>query len=420
MGVDPARLQGVLGLAAFCGIAWLLSQDRSRVRWRAPLIGIALQFLLAALLLYLPGMRKFFAGINLIIDALQQATDAGSTFVFGFLGGGLPPFSVDHPEHSFILAFRALPIVLVLSALTSVLVYWRVLPAVVNVFARLLERSLKIGGAVGFGAAATVFLGMIEAPLLIRPYLRRLTASELFILMTTGMATIAGTVLVLYASLLADVIPDAGGHLLIASLISVPAAVTFALIMVPENDQPTNGTWIPPRGATSAIDALAKGTQAGLGLVVQIAAMLLVLVALVHLINSGLAALLPDFRGAPISLERMAGYVMAPLAWLMGIPWHEATAAGRLLGIKTVLNELIAYVELSRTGVTSFSPRSRLILTYALCGFANFGSLGIMIGGLGQMLPARRELVIRLGPRAIIAGTLATLSTGAVIGLLVV
>lgn len=411
--------QGCLGLLAFCFIAWACSSARAAVRWRLVAVGTLLQFALAALLLYIPGARACFDALNRGVAALQGATDAGTGFVFGYLGGGPPPFAVEQPASSFIFAFRALPIILVLSALTSLLVYWRILPWLVALFARLLERSLKLGGAVGFGAAANVFLGMVEAPLLVRPYLKQLTESELFVLMATGMATIAGTVLVLYATLLEHVIPNAVGHLLVASLVSVPAAVVFAQIMVPETGEPTSAALIPERGAASAIEALANGAQTGLQLCLQIAAMLIVLVALVQLANMLLSALLPEIGGSEITLQGLVGLAMAPLAWLTGIPWSESLAAGRLLGIKTVLNELIAYVELSRIDSSVFSERSRLIMTYALCGFANIGSVGILIGGMGAMLPERRELIIRLGPRSLIAGTLATLNTGAVIGLLV-
>lgn len=281
----------------------------------------------------------------------------------------------------------------------------------------MLERTLGIGGALGLGTAANIFLGMVEAPLFIRPYLRSLTHSELFVIMCAGMATIAGTVLILYASVLADTLPDATGHLLTASLISAPAAVTIARLMVPETDNPTKGGHILNPETTSTMDAITKGTQDGLHLLLNITAMLIVIVALVYLLNA-ILGLLPDLGGAAITLERLLGYVMAPVVWLMGIPWREATIAGALMGTKTILNEFLAYLQLTHLPPETLSPRSRLIMTYALCGFANFGSLGIMIGGLTTMVPQRREEIMGLGLKSIYAGTVATCCTGAVVGIL--
>jgi len=412
-----ATAQALLGIVAFCVLALACGTARRQVRWRGVASGILLQFVLAALMLHAPGAHGVFAALNRVVDAVQTATTAGTSFVFGYLGGGATPYESTQPAHDFVLAFRALPLVLVIGALTSLLIYWRILPFVIRVFGRLLERVLGIGPAVSFGCAANVFLGMVEAPLFIRPWLARLTQSELFVLLTSGMATIAGTVLMLYASILTPTLPDAVGHLLAASLISVPAAVVMAQIMVPETAPPTFGAWQVPRGADSAIEAIANGTQTGLQLLLQIVAMLVVLVALVHLANL-LLALLPTVGGEALSLQRVLGWLMAPLAWLMGIPWSEAPQAGRLLGIKTVLNELLAYLELARLDSGALSDRSRVVMTYALCGFANIGSLGILIAGIGEMAPTRRADVLRLGPRAVLAGTLATLCTGAVVGAL--
>ncbi|MEW8046402.1 MAG: nucleoside transporter C-terminal domain-containing protein, partial [Candidatus Thiodiazotropha sp.] len=272
-------------------------------------------------------------------------------------------------------------------------------------------------GALGLGAAANVFVGMVESPLLIRPYLSKLTRSELFSLMTLGMATIAGTVLVLYASLLEGVIDNPVRHLLTASLISAPAAVMISRLMVPETRPGTAGELLDMQPVSSGMEAVTNGTIEGLKLLANIVALLIVLVALVSLLNQMLD-LLPDVAGESLSLQRLLGWLMAPLAWLMGIPWSEAITAGSLLGTKTVLNELLAYIELIRLPGDALDERSRLILTYALCGFANFGSLGIMIGGLGSMVPERRSEIVALGMKSIVAGTLATLLTGTVVGLI--
>ncbi|MSR15698.1 MAG: nucleoside:proton symporter [Gammaproteobacteria bacterium] len=410
-------MQGVLGFISFIAIAWLISTARSAIRWHAIWVGLVVQIALVAGLLYLPGTHAVFNALNMFVTALQSATVAGTSFVFGYLGGGPPPFTIVEPGHRFIFVFGALPLVIVISALTALLTYWGILPWLIGGVANALRRSFKLSGAVGFGAAANIFLGMVEAPLFVRPYLARMTKAELFVLMTTGMSTIAGTVLVLYATILGSAVPDALGHLLIASVVNVPAGIVFALLIVPETSVSADERWDPPRGADSAMEALANGASSGLTMCLQISAMLLVFISLVHLINFLLANLLPDFSHLPLSLERLFGLTLAPVAWLMGIPWSEAVVCGQLLGTKTILNEMLAYLELAKLG-DGLSAHSRLIVTYALCGFANVGSLGIMIAGLGELAPTRRADVLALGTRAVLAGTLATFSTGTLVGLL--
>jgi CNT family concentrative nucleoside transporter len=307
----------------------------------------------------------------------------------------------------------------VISVLTTILFYWRILPPIVRGFAWLLERTLGVGGAVGLSTAANIFLGMVEAPLFIRPYLARLTRSELFIVMTGGMAGIAGTVLVLYAQILGPVIPDVAAHLVIASVLGAPAAILISLIMVPERAEgSTEGKLVDPEPvAASTMDAIVKGTTAGLELLLNIVAMLIVLVALVHLGNA-ILGLLPEIAGAPLTLQRALGWIMAPVCWLMGVPWDQAATAGSLMGLKTILNEFIAYLEMAKLAPDALDARSRLIMLYAMCGFANFGSLGIMIGGLATMAPERRDEVVSLGLKSIVSGTLATCLIGAIVGLL--
>ncbi|MEW8344261.1 MAG: nucleoside transporter C-terminal domain-containing protein [Candidatus Thiodiazotropha sp.] len=415
-----ASLQGVLGLVLLPLLAWLISENRRTFNWRVPAAGLALQLILALLLLKLSLFQALFIQLNQALLIVQQATEAGTSFVFGYLGGAESPFlesdSDSDSGSSFILAFRALPLVLVISALSALLFHWRVLQRVVELFSWLLRKSLGISGALGLGAAANVFVGMVESPLLIRPYLNRLTRSELFSLMTLGMATIAGTVLVLYASLLEGVVANPVGHLLTASLISAPAAIMISRLMIPETQPGTAAELTDIQGANSSMEAITNGTLEGLKLLANIVALLLVLVALVSLLNQ-LLGLLPTIQEQPLSLQRLLGWLMAPLAWIMGIPWSEAVTAGSLLGTKTVLNELLAYLELARLPGEALGERSRLILTYALCGFANFGSLGIMLGGLGAMVPERRVEIVALGMKSIVAGTLATLLTGTVAGL---
>jgi concentrative nucleoside transporter, CNT family len=413
-------LQSAFGVFALLGIAWIISEDRRAVAWMQAVVALIVTFVTAVVLLKVPAVARAFGAINNAVDAISAASKAGTSFVFGYLGGGQLPFELKVPGAEFVLALQALPIVLVMSVLTTLLFHWGILPPVVRGFSWVLERTLKVGGAVGLSTAANIFLGMVEAPLFIRPYLARLTRSELFIVMTGGMAGIAGTVLVLYATLLGSVVPNAAAHFVIASVMGAPAAILVSLIMVPETSAQHTGseTFGEAKVASSTMDAIVRGTATGLELLLNICAMLIVLVALVHLANAIIAGVLPEVAGAPITLQRLLGYVMAPVCWLLGIPWSEAATAGGLMGVKTILNELIAYVELSKLPPEALEPRSRLIMLYAMCGFANFGSLGIMIAGLSTMAPERRDDVLSLGLKSIVSGTIATCVMAAIVGVL--
>lgn len=411
------RLHSFIGFLVLALLAWLFSEKRRDVRIRILLTGLGLQICLALLLLKLPGAQQAFLWLNNAVQALEESTRAGTGFVFGYLGGARLPFVEKVPGASYILAFRGLPLVLVISALSSLLFYWRIIPVVVRGFSWVLRRTMGIGGVEGLGTAANVFVGMVESPLLVRPYLLRISRSELFTIMTSGMATIAGTVMVLYAAILSKVIPGVIGHLLIASIISAPAAVTIAKLMIPETGDPSAGEVEIPSEAHSSMDAITRGTLGGVRLLINIIAMLVVFVGLVHLLNL-LLGILPDFFGRPITFQRLMGYVMAPVTWVMGIPWSEALITGELMGTKTVLNELLAYLKLASLPEGTLSERSRLIIIYAMCGFANFGSLGIMIGGLGAMAKERRDEIVGLGIKSIVAGTIATCMTGALVGMI--
>ena len=400
-------IQALAGIAGLLLLAWILSENRKAIPWRAIGAGLALQLLLALLLLKLPFAKDAFLALNDVLTALEKSTQAGTALVFGYLGGGPAPFAVSDAGATFILAFRALPIVLVMSALSALLYHWGVLPLVVRGISRLLERAMRVGGVVGLATAANVFVGMVEAPLFVRPWLPRVSRGELFAIMVGGMASIAGTVLFLYASILGKVIPDAVAHLLIASIVSAPAALVIAFLMVPPVGVATGGNLEMRSEASGSMDALTQGTLGGAQLLVNIIAMLVVFVALVTLANLIIA---------PYTLQGVLGWALAPLAWLAGIPWSEAQAAGQLLGTKTVLNELVAYIDLANT--SGLSERSRMLMTYALCGFANFGSLGIMIGGMSTMCPERRPEIVSLGLKSIVAGTLATCLTAATVGLI--
>jgi CNT family concentrative nucleoside transporter len=409
-------LHGLLGCAALLVIAYAFSESRRAVAWRTVVAGVALQWIFAMLLLWFAPARSAILLLNDGATALQNATDAGTGFLFGYLGGGPLPFAEARPGASFILAFKALPLVLVISALASVLFHWGVLQRITGAFAWLLRRVMGIGGALALGAAVHVFVGMIEAPLLVRPYLARMQRGELFALMTCGMAGVAGTVMVIYAGFLSPVIPGALGHILTASIISTPAALAISALMVPFGAAPAEARISVDNPPASTLDAVVRGTMDGIPVLAGIVALLLVTVALVSLINMALG-LLPLWDGA-ITLQRIFALPFRPVMWLIGVPWEQSAAAAGLMGTKTVLNEFVAYLGLASLPADALSPHSRLIVTYALCGFANFGSLGIMIGGLGVMVPERRQEIVGLGLRSILAGTLATCSSGAVIGVL--
>ncbi len=410
-------VQSLAGMLVFTGIAWLISENRTKVRLKIVIAGIFIQLAVGLILLKIPVFRNFFISLNRLVLSLEESTVAGTSMVFGYLGGGKLPFAETFPGASFILAFQALPLILLISALSALLFYWKVLPLVVNAFSWSLQKTMGLGGAEGLGVSANIFVGMVESPLFIRPYLKHMTRSEIFTIMTCGMATIAGTVMVLYASILKNIVPDIMGHILTASIISVPAAITISKIMIPETGEPTSGALVSPEPALSAMDAITKGTIQGVKLLINIIAMLIVLVALVHLANLALG-LFPEVDGRAITLQRLFGLFMAPVVWLMGIPWEEARTAGALMGTKTILNEFLAYIDMSRLAKGTLSPKSLLIMTYAMCGFANPGSLGIMIGGMGTMVPEKRDEIVSLGFRAVVAGTLATCMTGAIVGII--
>lgn len=413
------RLQARAGAFAILGLAWALAENRARVEWKRAAAGAALSFACALVFLKVPFVAQTLGLLNAPVQAIADSTRAGTALVFGYLGGGPLPFDEKFPGSAFVLALQALPIVLVMSAITTLLFHWGVLPAIVRGISWGLRRTMGVGGAVGLSTAANIFVGMVEAPLFIRPYIAKLSRSELFVVMVGGMASIAGTVMVLYATIVGRIVPDTFAHILIASLLSAPVTILIARIMVPETDAAATEGELGPLEpvAQGTMDAIVKGTAAGLELLLNICALLIVLVALVALVNAGLSWV-PEIAGAPITLQRMLGWVFAPICFAMGIPWEEAGRAGALMGIKTALNEFIAYLSLAGEGGAGLSERTRLILLYALCGFANFGSLGIMIGGLATMCPERRPEIVALGMKSLVAGTLATCFMGAMVGVL--
>jgi CNT family concentrative nucleoside transporter len=411
-------MRGLLGIVVLLAVAWVLGEwrrgDRERrIPWRTVATGLILQGGLAVLLLRFPPAAHVLLLLNRAALALQEATDRGTAFVFGYLGGGALPFVETAPGASFILAFKVLPLVLTISALSALLYYWGILQTVTRAFAWVLRRSMGISGALALGAAVHIYVGMIEAPLLIRPYLARMQRGELFAVMSCGMAGVAGTVMVVYATILGPIIPDALGHILISSVISTPAALAVAALMVPFRPGEDRAEITAGEEPTGVFDALVKGTRDGVAPLVGIVTVLIVAVALVALVNMALGKL-----PGGLTLQGLFSHVFRPVMWLIGVPWAESAEAASLMGTKTVLNEFVAYLDLAKLPDGALAPRSRLIMIYALCGFANFGSLGILVGGLGAMVPERRREITELGLRSILSGTIATCISGAVAGLL--
>ena len=408
--------QSLLGIAAIVTLAWLLSENRRAFPVRTVITGLVMQMATALLLLKVPTARDGLFALNGVVAALTDATRTGTSFVFGFIGGGSPPFAVTDSRGLVSFAFSVLPLVIVISALSALLWHWRILSAIVKAIAFVLRKLLGIGGAVGLGGAATVLLGNVEGLLVVRPYLGKFNRAELFVMFTVGMSVVAGTVFVLYATILNPVLPGALGHILIASMMSLFGAIVVARIMIP-GDTSTDTVEKSEMKYRSSMDAISHGTEVGLKIYWQIIAMLVVVVALVALANMILAHL-PALWGSPVTLQRVFGWFFSPIVWLYGVPWKEAGVAGSLLGTKTILNELIAYMQLAAMPVGSLDPRSRLIIVYAMCGFANFSSVGIVIAGMSALEPGRRDVVVPLVMRALVAGTLASGLTGSMIGLL--
>lgn len=417
-------MQSLLGLLAFPLIAVAFSRHREAISPRYVAGTLALQIALAITMLFIPPLRAILTWLSGAVLALQQAADVGAQFMFGFLAGSPPPFEVVSPAANFVVAFRVLPLILVVSVLSAILFHWRILPAIISAFSWLLQRALAIDGVLAFVAASSVFLGIIESPVLIKPYLERMTRARLLAMMTCGMSTVAGTVMVLYSSIVQEAIPEALTHILVASVISVPAALMMAHLLLPDEaasagqdvqdeTSPTQFAWKSPH--QNVMEAAISGLHDGVKMVVSIAAILIVLFALVHLINQALS-LFPSWQtGRPISLQLLFGTLMRPLVWLAGIDWAQTPIAGELMATKTLLNEFVSYQELANLPEASLSPSNRTIMLYAMCGFANLGSLGILSGGLGAIIPDRQEEITRLALLAMVAGTLTTLMTAALI-----
>ena len=410
--------QSFMGLALLLSLCVMFSESRVKVRTRIVIKSFLLQTLLALILLKLPASQGLFVFLNDGISVLQAATKAGTSFIFGYLGGEALPFQTNEKGDGFILAFQAMPLIIVVSVISSILMYLKILPLIMRGFSFILEKTIEVGGAVGLGVSANAFLGMIESPLLIKHYLEKISRGELFAVMVAGMATIAGTMLALESAIISSVVPNAIGHLISCSLITLPAAIYIAHIFVPDNSSVTTGDAASERGADSFVDAISVGTSNGLQIFLNVIAMIIVIVALVFLVNAFLGVL-PEVAGEAATLERVLGFLLIPLTMMMGIPSEQAFIAGQLMGTKLVLTEFIAYVRLGDLPLDAMSERSRIIMTYALCGFANFVSLGIMVSGLITLVPKRKQEIIDLGLKSLIAGTIATCSTATLVGIII-
>ena len=406
-------MTGLFGIVVIIALAWIFSEDRHQFRPKFAASALAIQFVLAFVLLKVPGARSLVGSINGLVNALKEATDFGAQFIFGYLAGATPPFEVVNSDANFVIAFGVLPIVLTLNAFVSVLYHFGIIQKVVLLLSKGLQRFLHLEGSAALGVAASVFLGIVEAPIFVKRYLPSMSRSSLFTLLTAAMSTIAGTLMVLYATVLENAVPDAAGQLIVASLISAPAAVMVAQIIVPPNTESTEEPEpLPERTTVSGLQALMQGATEGISMVISITGILIVVFATVRFIDMGLA-LIP--LSQTVTLELIFRHVFAPLCWLIGIPSNEVWDAARVLSIKTVMNEFVAYLEFAK--IKTWGSQTQIILTYACCGVANFGSLGILFGGLSQIIPNRQAEVASLGWKALLAGSLTTLLTGAIAGL---
>lgn len=416
----PENVQALAGVALTLGLCWLISENRKRFPWVLAIGAIVVQVGLVLLLFGLPQAQALLRGVNGAVEGLSASTQAGTMFIFGFLAGGDQPYAVSNPGMGFIFAFRVLPVILVVCALSALLWHWKILKWAAQGFGFVFQKTLGLRGPPALATAATIFMGQIEGPIFIRAYLDKLSRSELFMLIAVGMACVSGSTMVAYVTILADVLPNAAAHVLTASIISAPAGVLLARIIVPADPLEKVSSLdlnIDDKTYGSSIDAVMKGTTDGLQIALNIGATLIVFVALATMVDKGLAAL-PEVGGQPLSIARGLGVVFAPLAWSMGIPWKESGTAGGLLGVKLILTEFTAFIQMSQTGTALLDERTRMIMTYALCGFANIGSVGMNVAGFSVLVPERRQEVLGLVWKAMIAGFLATCLTGSLIGLM--
>ena len=407
-------LIGFIGLVA---LAIPFSENFKTINFRYVLYGILSQIFLAVILLKLPFVISFFEVLGNGVVILQQATQEGANFVFGY-----PPSDITSPYRSLLetFAFGVLPYIIVMACISAILWYWGVLPFIVNLISKACQKLFNIGGPVGLGAAANIFVGQVEAPLLIRPYVSKLSNKELLILMTAGMATVAGSVMIALIAILESSFVNQNliQHFITASVLSVPAAIMYANIMIPSNTITDFDENKVPKVYNSTMDAVTRGSSDGASIAFSVGTILIAVIALVYIANSILGFISAQF-GFELSIQIVLGYLFAPIAWLMGVPWDEAIIAGELLGIKTTLNEFVAYPGLAALENGELSERSKLITFYSLCGFANLSSVGILISGITAMAPERKDDLIKVSLKALVGATLASCMTGLIVGIFI-
>jgi CNT family concentrative nucleoside transporter len=409
-------VRGLIGIIAFVGLGWLLSEKKRAFPVRPVLVGLACQIGLAVLLTRVPAITAGFAAATHVVDAIQSASRAGSSFMFGYLGGGRAPFSLSDPSATFIFAFQALPAILLVGALSALLWHWKVLIWIVRAAAWVFGKLFGVSGPVGVSTSACVFLGMVEAPLLVKPFLPKLSRGELFIIMVDGLSVIGGSMMIVLGSLISAKMPNAFSHLLIASLISTPMAIGMARLIIPGDALATHQPIVLESPYRSSLEALTFGTLDAVKMVLNIAGLLIVFVALIALINMGLAAL--PHGGAPVTLGFLLGKLLTPIVWLTGTPMSDLQTVGSLLGTKVAANEVVAYSDMMALPAGALQPKSLLILTYALGSFGNVGSVAILIGSLSSMAPDKVGEVVELGFKALAAAFLTTCLTATIMGLL--
>lgn len=418
-GFDNAR--AIFGALLIIGFCWAISENRKAFPVRLALGAIGVQAALVLLLFGIPQAQLVLNAINGLVDGLAIATNEGTKFIFGYLGGGDLPYLPKAPDAPppFLFAFQVLPLILVISALSALLWHWKILQWITRGFGFLFEKSMGLGGASALATAANIFMGMVESPIVIKGYLDKLSRSELFMMMVVGLSTVAGSTMIAYATILSNVLPNAAGHVLVASIITAPAGILIARIIIPETIG-SGGEGLDYTSSlkySSSMDAVSKGVQDGMMVIVNVAAFLLVFVAFVNIANLVLG-IFGDMGGKPLTLQRIFGYIFAPLAWVMGINWNEAQQAGGLMGTKLFLTEFVAYIDLGAIPKEDLSERTRMIMTYALCGFANVGSVGIMTGGMTVLMPERREEILALAWKSLFPGFLATMLSATIVAAL--
>ena len=411
-------IQSLIGIVALILIAIPFSESIQKIKVKFIIYALLIQTSLAFILLEIPFISSFFDVMSMAVESLRLSAIEGSSFVFGYLGGGDAPFEVSNNQNLPIFAFTFLPMLIFLSALSALLWHWKILPFLIKLLAKLLEKPLDAKGPIGLAATANIFLGQLEAPLLIKPYLNKMNQRDLLIIMTVGMSTIAGSVMVLYITWLDDKFTGVIGHFLTASILSVPAAIMFSNILIPSAQTELKTAKEDLKMYESSMDAISVGTKDGLNMFLSVIASLIVFLSLVALADF-ILGIFPNVYGEPISLQRIAAFIFAPIAWLMGIPFAEIIPAGNLLGTKTIFNELIAFNDLRDLDTNILSERSQLIMLYGICGFANISSVGILLGGLSAICPDIRGTLLKIAFRALFAATLASCLTGTVVSLFI-